>query len=225
MLSIPFLSHAANAADMGGDNVIEQAVTSHTKDPRIGTGCYVGASIGYTNTSSELSYDTVASIDSLGADGSRAGVNGGCDYRMPNSKVVLGFFGNYNWDLSDHDFSVDLGPFNFTHSEGDQWAVGARLGFTITDATMIYGLVGYTERETSASLSGPGGSIAIDVADREGYQFGGGIETMISNSASFSLEYRHTEWDNRSWMGGDLVDDATDDTVEASIKWRPSLIN
>jgi opacity protein-like surface antigen len=156
------------------------------------TGCYGGVNVGYSTAQHEL--DVAAGgivIDSLGADGKSYGVTGGCDMQV--ERLVFGVWGDHTW--SDTEFSITtagLPPLLETEIERS-WAVGVRGGVVVGSA-LAYGLVGYTEAETSG-LNSPAAAASLALPTLEGYVVGGGVELDLTNGLYLDLRYTYADYD------------------------------
>jgi outer membrane immunogenic protein len=108
--------------------------------------------------------------------------------------------------FADYDFgsgmSVDLalpgGKSSADHNYS--WSVGGRLGFLITESTLLYGTGGFTQASFD---TGNFGSKTFS-----GYFVGAGIETLLAQSWSLKLEYRY------SHLGSETVVDTTSLTAD-----------
>src|SRR5262249_54436156 len=97
------------------------------------TGFYLGAGVGYSIGTSEL---TPLTTD-VGLQGLQGVVSAGYDLQV-NHNVVLGVLVDYAFGNVDGDLS----PLRFTIS--NQWAVGARAGYLVTARSLWYANAGWT---------------------------------------------------------------------------------
>ena len=95
---------------------------------------------------------------------------------------------------------------------GNSWAVGARLGYLVTDSVLLFAAGGYTQANAKLSADFKGGGTAgIDETSRitgaydisssqdewlGGYYVGGGLEALITEQFSLKVEYRYADYDS-----------------------------
>lgn len=168
-----------------------------------GFGCHGTIIGGMAATKTDTAIDTnlfgptanVANLNGLGSNGSLVGLGAGCDWQV--DKFVLGAFGDYVWHNGQEvNGSVNLfGPaLGITMGFDRQWTIGGRGGFMVTDATLVYALLGWTK----LTSSGVSGIVSANVPDFTGVVVGGGIETAISKHIKLGFEYRHTGFDSQT---------------------------
>lgn len=160
------------------------------------TGIYVGAGIGGGAAIHEPSTDFFGgpiSFDSLAAQGFLMTAVAGYDYRV-NRNVVAGVF--FDFDLSNMSTSSDI-PILF--SSGDHrhsWALGARVGYLLNPATLLYVAAGYTRAVFDFGTLG--GLDHIGDVDLEGYFVGVGLEAQLAGNWSLRGEYRFTQFGSKT---------------------------
>lgn len=108
----------------------------------------------------------------------------GCSYKVPRSGsdgrgVVVGAFGRVGVTLDDWSSAGASVSFDGPAS------LGARAGWLISDATLLYGLGGYSWAKWGGRAS-------------DGLLLGAGVETRLFSSVSIGVEYN---WDD---LGGRL---------------------
>lgn len=168
-----------------------------------GFGCQATIIGGMSSIKTDTGIDTnfggpitanVANVNGLGSRGSLVGLGAGCDWQV--DRFVLGAFGDYVWHNGNEvSANVILGAgLGITMGFDQQWTIGGRGGFMVTDTTLAYLLLGYTK----LSSSGISGIVTADVPDFTGVVLGGGIETTISKHIKLGLEYRHTAFDSQT---------------------------
>lgn len=164
------------------------------------TGCYVGGAAGYshalTDTTLSDGVDTLG-IDSLGAGGAVLTGLAGCDVQA--ARTVWGLWGSYSYH-PDTTFSVTFtgAPTLLESSLENSWAVGGRAGYLITNSTLAYVLVGYSQAEVSDITSPLGGGFALSVPDLSGYVVGGGMETHLGAGWFLQAQGTFTDYQNES---------------------------
>lgn len=182
------------------------------------TSCYVGAQLGYSVASTDASLDIASNalypgspaipglvtVDGFSADGASGGFLGGCDYRM--DRILVGAWGDFAWHGADFSAGLNTNPVapinaGLEMSIDRQWSIGGRAGVFVTDATLIYGLIGYTKVDTSdltysGSAFGTPFSGSFAVEDLDGVVYGGGMEVDVGNGLVLGAEYRLTVLDS-----------------------------
>jgi len=83
---------------------------------------------------------------------------------------------------------------------GFAFDINTRLGFTISDSILVYGLGGYTS--TKFKLSDAGGTFSSSAG---GYRYGAGFEVGIMEDIALRVEYVRTAHSKINWQRG--VDD------------------
>jgi opacity protein-like surface antigen len=157
------------------------------------TGCYAGANLGYATQAT-----TVAGI-SFDAKDATYGVGAGCDYEVKGMNVVLGVMADIDWTKAESALAT------FSHS----WFAGMRGGVKISNALLVYLLVGYTSLDGSTAIP------ALSV-DNKGLTIGGGLEFKIADQWHLDAQYRNV--DLGSDMGG-LVEHSQQ-SVRVGLKYR-----
>lgn len=191
------MSTSVYAADLGGSMkdtpVYDAPATSWT-------GLYIGVGIGGGASVTDLGvnvYDErdesfeLFGLDGIGGEGILGTAQLGYDYQL-SSRLLIGAF-------VDYDFSGISTEVRFLENSTDldldhMWTIGARLGLLATPDTLVYALLGYTQGEFSADDF----DVNLDV---EGWTFGGGIETRLTENWSIKGEYRFTQFDEESFYG------------------------
>lgn len=152
----------------------------------------------------------------------------GADYQL--ERIVLGL--NAAYTLSDRNMSVSGsggGDAEFFDGEitttagaasgqvksdldlGNSWSVGGRIGYLLSDSTLLFGTGGYTEMKSKldSSFNGnaqTGGDLApesftadYDISSSrsewlDGYYLGAGVETLLFENFSLKVEYRFADY-------------------------------
>jgi outer membrane immunogenic protein len=180
------------------------------------TGLYVGAGIGGGAAVHEPSMGPV-SFDSTAAQGFLATAVAGYDYRVSRS-VVAGVF--FDYDLSNISPNAD---FPILFSSGDHrysWAIGARVGYLISPATLVYFAAGYTR--AGFDFGTLGGIDRIGDVDLQGYFVGVGVEAQLAGNWSLRGEYRFTQFDPKTVFSDPCGCDSLD--VETSMHTGRALL-
>ena len=83
-----------------------------------------------------------------------------------------------------------------------EWALALRGGVNITPSTLIYGKVGYVrneQRKRFTPLVGPG---YYEHFKAGGWQWGAGVNQMVSDMFYVSVEGRYSDYQNKHGLGG-----------------------
>jgi len=159
------------------------------------SGCYVGGSLGASSLQTEVKGPFGLGVADLGSTSAEWGLGLGCDVQVTNTSFVIGLFGDYAW--TDHSSSINPGLLRVDHGDG-MWTIGGRLGTLLTDSTLAYGLVGYSEIDSgNVRLL----NIRSNSSNFSGITLGGGLETNLGNNLRLGMEYRYTDLDSNklSW--------------------------
>lgn len=172
LLAFASLSTAANAAEpFNGPFVGVQAGWEQTD---VGT-----ASTPLGSTSINNSNDTVT-----------GGVFAGYDYKL-TPKVVAGVEAGIN--LSDSDDLVSSNGGRTASIDAERSIdLSARLGYLVTDNTLVYARGGYSNVRAETTLTNAAGTLR-DRSNLDGWLVGAGIERAISQNISTRLEYRYSD--------------------------------
>jgi len=116
--------------------------------------------------------------------------------------IIFGVVGNFDFG-SNEDSLATVGMMGAVVTVGSwdirsSWGIGARAGFLASPTTLVYGLGGFTmaDIETTAFTGGMMGGVATSSNDSaSGFFVGGGVETMLTDTVAFKLEYRYSSYD------------------------------
>jgi outer membrane immunogenic protein len=173
------------------------------------TGIYVGAGIGggaaiHDQSLNVFGLGTVLT-DSSAGQGFLMTAIAGYDFRV-NRSVIAGVF--FDFDLSNMSTSSDI-PILFTSADHRySWALGARIGYLVSPATLLYVAAGYTR--AGFDFGTLGGIEQIGDVDLHGYFAGAGVEAQLIGNWSLRGEYRFTQFQPETVLHlcgcGDTVD-------------------
>jgi len=159
------------------------------------TGPYVGAGAGYGSLLGEKYVDVLGASQSSSAVDTTAGyftVTGGFDYQLGLNCVLGGFV---EYDATD-----------VAHADLSQGSLGGRVGYLLTERTLIFASGGYSRMQigdqsmssvgySNTLSSGFGYSLTTDGKVKfpaaDGFFIGGGAEAMLTKRISLRVEYRH----------------------------------
>jgi len=192
-----------------------------TKQEYSWTGLYFGVGAGYEIGINELDYIagglSVANVDSLATRGFTADPRLGYDFHLPNTVLVFGILGGYNF--GEADFDARFGPKVLGATIDPNWYVGLRAGYMLRNTSLLY--VGYIYQWADLDIAGTG--FAPIHRDLGGHGPIAGLEVPISPFISLSGEYSYVRYDDVVlWAGGvnrlDL--DADSHTFKARLTFR-----
>lgn len=162
----------AIAADLGGP-ASKSKPAATLKDmpaPSRPVSCYAdaGVSMGVVFTDFNI---TDAGKLPASPNGLLGQIGAGCDYRL-QSGFAFGAFGFYN--IGEMKTKFTNGTDTVDYKVSNNWALGGRLGYLLTDTTLLYGRLGYTA--ANASVGSDADRIKRDLT---GIVVGLGVETQI----------------------------------------------
>jgi outer membrane immunogenic protein len=182
------------------------------------TGCYVDAGGGYGLWNQDHYFEAgppvvpgFIQLDTTQTAGGRGWLGrfgGGCDVQdNANLHLVLGVLADYDVKNLTGTWSDTLG-FAGSETENSSWAVGPRIGYAVTPATLAYADGGYTQaRFGSFGLTTATGiALPFNMATTtyDGWFVGGGTETALSSWLSalpaglfLRSEYRYSSFNNK----------------------------
>jgi len=169
------------------------------------TGCKVGAFAGYGITHSTATASTPlaplsATIDGLSTENPLGGLALGCDVQF--DRIVIGAFADYAFQEAEWKASIAAfgNTATVTTGLGDQWAIGMRVGYTVTPTTLVFATAGWTEAEADPLALAVNGTVlgSVSVPDAKGWFVGGGFESEVAKRVYLQMEYRFTRFDDRN---------------------------
>ena len=150
-------------------------------------GFYVSAAIG--GGWSDSSHSIGANYGEFEADGFQGSVGLGYDI-MARDNIVLGVFTDYTFGELEDKYTLDPAPPVFKAEIDDIWAIGVRAGVIVHKDLLLYGTVGYTSAELTAS-NNIGDK---DKDDLDGYFVGVGLERLLCPNLYLKGEYRYSDF-------------------------------
>ncbi|WP_126172688.1 outer membrane protein [Altericroceibacterium xinjiangense] len=191
------------------------------------SGPWVAGVAGYdSNKAGSEQYDNLDPDVDHSAEGIVYGVAGGYDVDMGN--VVVGAEAELTDSTADSDYDNNFTNFGLGSVDtGRDIYVGARAGYKISPATLLYVKGGYT----NARFNYVGGDGTTDYDrnfDADGYRVGAGVERKFGSNAFGRLEYRYSnykegelDFEAEGIADSDRFDIDTDrHQVVAAVGWR-----
>lgn len=185
------------------------------------TGCGLGVTGGWNSINSSVDYRwgaLNAGVSDLGGVGKQYGLLAGCDINVDD--FVFGVWGDYTF--MDTSSAVWVGPYSAHLDYENQWSVYGRVGYLLTDTTLIYGLAGFTTLDV-APIRVAGHGMKLD--SFSGRTYGLGVETALDMNWRLGLEARYDDLDGEMLrhvaLPGDKFDINPDVTsVRMSLKYK-----
>jgi outer membrane immunogenic protein len=202
------------------------------------TGCYVsgGGGYGLFNQDTSTNFDGGGSSAEVtnGGRGFFGTVGGGCDLQV-GQRWVIGAFGNY--DFADLKGDVVVPDQNLVGREKQDsaWAVGGRLGYTLTPTILTYVNAGYTQARFDgfglvSQSNGAPTNLQIGANTYSGWFVGSGFEYNLGflPGLFWRNEYRFAQYnrDNLAILqggtpnGDSVSSEKTIQTIRSELVWR-----
>lgn len=178
---------------------------------------HVRSDVSQTHTT-EYYNNTIDTNRLLRGFGKFATIEAGYDQQF--DQMVVGGFIDYRFGSTDAKYSVvdttksyGDGPTEYdgaaTQSQqvhmGNSFDVGGRLGYLVSDRTLVYGLAGYSMAQIKATAEinvehGDGSSLndftlqTVTSGLRSGYTVGAGFEHLLTDDIALKVEYRFSDY-------------------------------
>lgn len=189
------------------------------------TGFYFGGGVALDAFVRDLDAHFPSGNVDAGAEGIGGGdisgaVLAGYDLHI-SPTVIAGVVGYYEW--SDQELTVRASANGTSASANimglqNSWTVAARLGTLLTNNTLLYGLIGYTQAEIDDfKFSYDVDTFGIDAPTFRGVTAGVGFENKITSAVSWRAEYRYTSLGDKSMSADDIAGTPVDIKVDPSI--------
>lgn len=190
------------------------------------TGPYLGVAGGATSAVTRTTATFQGANGSIDGGGQNllGAVYGGYDYQLSDHAVV-GVMGDASWSNPQSTMTLSGGGATtaLTVSPSMSWSVLGRVGVLPVPSTLIYAAAGYTAETvgTTAVASGGGGTALFQSNHLlSGWTVGPGVETVISGGWSTRLEYRYSQYETRSMLGGGASIQPSTHTVRAGLAYK-----
>ena len=199
------------------------------------TGCYVKGGGGYgLYNSDSFSIDGGSSSNvTNGGQGWFGTVGGGCDVQF--GSWVLGAFGDYDFTDLKGDVVIPNSNAVGREKQDSAWAVGGRLGYTLTPTILTYVSAGYTQARFNgidfvSQINGAPTNLQIGANTYSGWFLGSGFEYNLGflPGLFWKTEYRFAQYDRDNLAilqggtptGDSLSSEKTIQTIRSELVWR-----
>jgi outer membrane immunogenic protein len=201
------------------------------------TGCYVNGGGGYGMFNQDsFTTDGGGGSTSEVTNGGRGWfgtVGGGCD--MQFGSWVVGAFGDYDFTDLKGDVVIPGLDAVGREKQDSAWAVGGRLGYTLTPTILTYVNAGYTQARFSGvdffrQTDGTPTGLSIGAHTYSGWFVGSGFEYNLGFMPGlfWKTEYRFAQYNRDSLpileggalTGATLESEKTIQTIRSELVWR-----
>jgi outer membrane immunogenic protein len=204
------------------------------------TGCYVdgGGGYGFSNSDSFRTNDNGVAVSSSVTNGGRGffgTAGGGCDLQF-GQRWVLGAFGNYDFADIKGDSAIPNTNLVGREKQDSAWAVGGRLGYTLSPSIMTYVNGGYTQARfdgfgLASQVNGTPANLQIGAHTYSGWFVGSGFEYNLGFMPGlfWRTEYRFSQYgrdtlpilDNGGGLTGlNVESEKSIQTIRSELVWR-----
>ncbi len=162
-----------------------------------------GGGYGFSNSDSFRSNDNGVAVSSSVTNGGRGffgTVGGGCDLQF-GQRWVIGAFGNYDFADIKGDSAIPNTNLVGREKQDSAWAVGGRLGYTLTPTILTYVNGGYTQARfdgfgLSSQVDGTPANAQIGAHTYSGWFVGSGFEYNLGFMPGlfWRTEYRFAQY-------------------------------
>lgn len=154
------------------------------------SGPFVGVQTGWEQSDVGTASTPLGDFNSgRSNDVATGGVFVGYDYRL-TPKVVAGVEAGIS--LSDSDELVSTVAGRTVSIDAERSIdLSARLGYLVTDSTLVYARGGYSNVRAETALTSAGSR--SDKSNLDGWLVGAGVERALSQRISTRFEYRYTD--------------------------------
>jgi|SRR5436309_3664085 len=190
------------------------------------TGCYVNGGGGYGMFNQDIREE--GAKDTIGGRGWFGTVGGGCDLQVGGS-WVFGVFGDYDFSGLKGNLVLPATGSAGRDKETSAWAVGGRLGYTLTPTILTYVNAGYTQARF-AGINLDADALSIGSHTYTGWFLGGGYEYRLDwfPGLFWRTEYRFAQYgrdtlpilEGGAPTGNTITSDKTVQTIRSELVWR-----
>lgn len=181
------------------------------------TGFYLGVGGGGSATRNRLSAtfgNATSTIDEGGQD-LLGRVFGGFDWQL-DKRAVVGVLGDFAISGPQSTSTVSAGgaSLQVTETARSSWSALGRVGFLATPSTLLYAGAGYSGQRITTQASASVGNLNAQIYQDDvvnGWTVAPGIEAIINGAWSTRLEYRYSQFEQKTING-------TNATVQPSLQ-------
>jgi len=173
-------------------------------------GFYIGADVGYGTGDFEFAATDGSRLD-LEGDGATVGGHIGYNYQC--SAFVYGIEGDMSWSGIKDDISANGATLE---AETNYLAsIRGRVGYD-TGAALLFATagIGFTDTEYTLNVTGVGNLNVSETAT--GFVFGGGVESMLSETISMRFEVLHYRF-------GEVYEETAANGITGTIEHNPTV--
>ncbi len=165
---------------------LSQAASAQSFD-----GFYAGAEAGWTQHSAGTFSSPLGDVAAgRSHDAASAGLFVGYDYRVA-PRIVIGAEAGLSFGIDDR-FARDTGSALLAIDPKRSIDLTARVGYLVTDNTLVYARGGYTNARIGTSIKEEAG-VRSATGNRDGWLVGGGVEHAFTDRISTRIEYRYSD--------------------------------
>lgn len=175
------------------------------------TGFYLGVGGGGSATRNRLSatFGNASSTIDEGGQDLLGSAFGGFDWQL-GKRAVVGVMGDFTVSGPQSTSTVSAGGANLqiTTAAHSSWSALGRVGFLPTPSTLIYAAAGYTAESITTSANASVGNLNAQLWQNDvvgGWTVAPGIETIISGGWSTRLEYRYSQFEQKTINGANAT--------------------
>ena len=191
------------------------------------TGFYVGAAFGAGGTFNRLDVGGPAlnaNVHGSGQSGVLGSIYGGVDYQI-TQRGLVGLMAEASYAGFNGSVSASVpGAFaQVSQNTGFGWAVLLRAGFLADPSTLLYFTGGYAGQiiNTNGTATVPGGTANFSTNNTmNGWTFGPGFETMLTNKLSAKLEYRYSQFGRQTIGSTGISMEPSTHAIRAGLSYR-----
>ncbi len=191
------------------------------------TGFYVGAAFGAGGTFNRLDIGGPGlntSVHGGGQSGVLGSIYGGVDYQI-TQRGLVGLLAEASYAGLNGSVSASApGAFaQVNQNTGFGWAVLLCAGFLADPSTLLYFTGGYAGHivNTNGTVAVPGGTARFSTNNTmNGWTFGPGFETMLTNKLSAKLEYRYSQFGRQTIGSTGISMEPSTRAIRAGLSYR-----
>ncbi len=189
------------------------------------TGIYLGAGAGASATRNHMtaSFGSATSAADEGGQNLLGTVFAGYDMQVAD-RMVVGVQGDVAWAGPQSVSTLSAGGATLSVTERTRmsWSALGRVGYLPTPTTLLYATGGYTGQYLQSSANATVGSLNANFWQEDvvnGWTVGPGIEMVITGAWSTRLEYRYSQYEQKTIAGGVTVQPYSH-TIRAGLSYK-----